>query len=61
MAYTYEYPRPSVTADCVVITKEDTPQVCYKGLVHDITLSGMSLTAEELQEPKKDILKTIEL
>ena len=27
MAYTYEYPRPSVTADCVVITKEDTPQV----------------------------------
>jgi hypothetical protein len=34
---------------------------CYKGLVHDITLSGMPLTAEELQEPKKDILKTIEL
>ena len=27
MAYTYDYPRPSVTADCVVITKEDTPQV----------------------------------
>ena len=27
MAYTYEYPRPSVTADCVVITKEETPQV----------------------------------
>lgn len=27
MAYTYEYPRPSVTADCVVISKEDTPQV----------------------------------
>lgn len=27
MAYTYEYPRPAVTADCVVITKEDTPQV----------------------------------
>ena len=22
MAYTYEYPRPAVTADCVVITKE---------------------------------------
>ena len=21
MAYTYEYPRPAVTADCVVITK----------------------------------------
>ena len=27
MAYTYDYPRPSVTADCVVITKEETPQV----------------------------------
>ena len=27
MAYTYEYPRPSVTADCVVITKEESPQV----------------------------------
>jgi len=22
MAYTYKYPRPAVTADCVVITKE---------------------------------------
>lgn len=27
MAYTYKYPRPSVTADCVVITKESGPQV----------------------------------
>lgn len=27
MAYTYEYPRPAVTADCVVITKETVPQV----------------------------------
>ena len=27
MAYTYEYPRPAVTADCVVMTKEDVPQV----------------------------------
>lgn len=27
MAYTYKYPRPSVTADCVVITKESDPQV----------------------------------
>ena len=25
--YTYEYPRPSVTADCVVITREETPRV----------------------------------
>lgn len=27
MAYTYKYPRPAVTADCVVMTKEATPQV----------------------------------
>ena len=27
MAYTYKYPRPAVTADCVVITKETEPQV----------------------------------
>ena len=25
MAYSYKYPRPAVTADCVVITKEDSP------------------------------------
>ena len=27
MAYTYKYPRPAVTADCVVLTKESVPQV----------------------------------
>lgn len=27
MAYTYDYPRPAVTADCVVMTKESDPQV----------------------------------
>lgn len=27
MAYTYEYPRSAVTADCVVITKEKEPKV----------------------------------
>lgn len=27
MAYTYRYPRPAVTADCVVITREFEPQV----------------------------------
>lgn len=27
MAYTYNYPRPAVTADCVVITKEAEPRV----------------------------------
>ena len=27
MSFTYEYPRPAVTADCVVIAKENEPQV----------------------------------
>lgn len=27
MAYTYKYPRPAVTADCVVITNEAEPKV----------------------------------
>ena len=27
MAYTYKYPSPAVTADCVVITKEEDPKV----------------------------------
>lgn len=27
MAYTYKYPRPAVTADCVVVTKEAEPKV----------------------------------
>ena len=27
MSYTYKYPRPAVTADCVVITSEPVPQV----------------------------------
>ena len=27
MTYTYKYPRPAVTADCVVMTKESVPQV----------------------------------
>ena len=27
MKYTYKYPRPAVTADCVVITKEEEPKV----------------------------------
>ena len=27
MSYTYKYPRPAVTADCVVITKEKEPTV----------------------------------
>ena len=27
MAYTYKYPRPAVTADCIVITKETEPKV----------------------------------
>ncbi len=27
MAYTYKYPRPAVTADCIVITRETDPKV----------------------------------
>ena len=27
MSYTYDYPRPAVTADCVVIAKENEPKV----------------------------------
>jgi 8-oxo-dGTP diphosphatase len=27
MPYTYQYPRPAVTADCVVITREAAPRV----------------------------------
>jgi len=27
MAYTYKYPRPAVTADCIVMTKEAEPKV----------------------------------
>ena len=27
MEYTYKYPRPAVTADCVVMTKEEKPKV----------------------------------
>lgn len=27
MAFTYDYPRPAVTADCVVITSEKEPKV----------------------------------
>jgi len=27
MEYTYKYPRPAVTADCVVMTKEEVPKV----------------------------------
>lgn len=27
MSYTYKYPRPAVTTDCIVITNEPTPKV----------------------------------
>ena len=30
MAYTYKYPRPAVTADCIVITKEAEPKAASK-------------------------------
>ena len=31
MAYTYKYPRPAVTADCIVITKEAEPKLLLNG------------------------------
>ena len=31
MTYTYKYPRAAVTADCVVMTKEDVPRVLLIG------------------------------
>lgn len=27
MSFTYKYPRPAVTADCIVLTKEEEPKV----------------------------------
>ena len=27
MAYSYDYPRPAVTADCIVMTRDDDPKV----------------------------------
>jgi 8-oxo-dGTP diphosphatase len=33
--YTYEYPRPSVTADCVVVTREERPRVLLIRRKHD--------------------------
>ena len=30
MAYTYKYPRPAVTADCIVITREAEPKAASK-------------------------------
>jgi len=32
MAYTYKYPRPAVTADCIVITKEATVGFATSGI-----------------------------
>ena len=35
MAYTYKYPRPAVTADCIVITREEQPRVLLIERGHD--------------------------
>ncbi len=40
MAYTYKYPRPAVTADCVVITKEAEPKVLLIERVSDVRQIG---------------------
>ncbi len=55
MAYTYKYPRPAVTADCVVITRELQPKVLliergnepYKG---DWAFPGGFLNMDETTE-----------
>ena len=55
MSYTYKYPRPAVTADCVVITKEAEPRVLliergfdpFKGCW---TFSGGFLNMDETTE-----------
>jgi len=36
MLYTYKYPRPSVTADCVVITREAEPKVLLIQRANDL-------------------------
>ena len=43
MAYTYKYPRPAVTADCIVITKEAKPKVLLiqRGRLSDIHQIGV--------------------
>ena len=51
MAYTYEYPRPAVTADCVVITKETEPKVLL--IERGDALELRSLATEGTQEPFK--------
>ncbi|MGM9797815.1 MAG: NUDIX domain-containing protein [Parabacteroides sp.] len=35
MSYTYNYPRPAVTADCVVMPQESAPQVLLIQRRHD--------------------------
>jgi len=56
MPYTYKYPRPAVTADCIVITKETEPKVLliqrgnepYKGCwAFPGGFMGMDETTEE--------------
>lgn len=55
MSYTYKYPRPAVTTDCVVFTKEEEPKVLliqrgnepYKGCW---TFPGGFMNMEETAE-----------
>ncbi len=51
MAYTYKYPRPAVTADCIVITKEAEPKVLL--IERGDALELRSLATEGTQEPFK--------
>ena len=45
MAYTYKYPRPAVTADCIVITREAEPKAANKQELRDACID----TAEREQ------------
>ena len=42
MAYTYKYPRPAVTADCVVITKASDQGAAFdkEEVFRDVIITG---------------------
>lgn len=70
MSYTYKYPRPAVTTDCVVFTKEEEPKVLliqrgnepYKGCwAFPGGFMNMEETAEEcaVRELKEETSLTV--
>ena len=48
MEYTYKYPRPAVTADCVVITREAEPKVLLIQRGYDPLLSQVRMMLPRL-------------